>query len=197
MAAEHVFYGQNTTGVGGDVHSTTCSAARMVGSPAMAPTRVDLSDRIEDPELRAAEEQRVMERFEEIGNQIMHRSGGGVLGDDGLAGVQARQRQARASRRPDRPVLRVAYCTIKHEQGRRGDVADRLVAAGELYGDDVVELLDEASWCGRRSTCSTRTHGHDLIPPPSPAGRPEPESSESAGRIAENLWLGGEERRRR
>ncbi len=37
----------------------------------------------------------------------------------------------------------------------------------------------------------------DLIPPPSPAGRPEPESSASAGRIADNLWLGGEERRPR
>jgi hypothetical protein len=32
----------------------------------------------------------------------------------------------------------------------------------------------------------------DLIPPPSPAGRPEPESSESAARIAEGLWSGGE-----
>jgi hypothetical protein len=32
----------------------------------------------------------------------------------------------------------------------------------------------------------------DLIPPPSPAGRPEPESSESHERVAENLWLGGE-----
>ena len=33
----------------------------------------------------------------------------------------------------------------------------------------------------------------DLIPPPSPAGRPEPASSESAGRIAEGLWSGGED----
>jgi hypothetical protein len=32
----------------------------------------------------------------------------------------------------------------------------------------------------------------DLIPPPSPAGRPEPESSESHERVAESLWLGGE-----
>ena len=53
MAAEYVFYGQNTTGVGGDVHSTTFSAVRMVGRHAMGPTRVDLSDRIEDPEMRA------------------------------------------------------------------------------------------------------------------------------------------------
>jgi hypothetical protein len=32
----------------------------------------------------------------------------------------------------------------------------------------------------------------DLIPPPSPAGRPEPESSETAARIADGLWSGGE-----
>ena len=49
MAAEHVFYGQNTTGVGGDVGSATAQAAEMVGFHAMAPSRVDLSDRIEDP----------------------------------------------------------------------------------------------------------------------------------------------------
>jgi hypothetical protein len=35
----------------------------------------------------------------------------------------------------------------------------------------------------------------DLIPPPSPAGRPEPESSESLGRIADGLWSGGDEPR--
>src|SRR5215204_7221144 len=55
MAAEYVFYGQNTTGVGGDVHSTTYNAVRMVGRHAMGPTRVDLSDRIEDPERREEE----------------------------------------------------------------------------------------------------------------------------------------------
>jgi hypothetical protein len=32
----------------------------------------------------------------------------------------------------------------------------------------------------------------DLIPPPSPAGRPEPESSESQARIAAGLWSSGE-----
>jgi hypothetical protein len=32
----------------------------------------------------------------------------------------------------------------------------------------------------------------DLIPPPSPAGRPEPESSDTHSRIAEGLWSGAE-----
>jgi hypothetical protein len=33
----------------------------------------------------------------------------------------------------------------------------------------------------------------DLIPPPSPAGRPEPESSDNLDRIAAGLWSGGEQ----
>ncbi len=40
MAAELVFYGQNTTGVGGDVYSVTYRAARMVGAAAMAPAPI-------------------------------------------------------------------------------------------------------------------------------------------------------------
>jgi hypothetical protein len=36
----------------------------------------------------------------------------------------------------------------------------------------------------------------DLIPPPSPAGRPEPETSETAARVADGLWSGGETTRR-
>ncbi len=37
MAAEHVFYDQNTTGVGGDIGMVTCRAAQMVGRHGMAP----------------------------------------------------------------------------------------------------------------------------------------------------------------
>ena len=39
MAAEHVFYGQTTTGVGGDIGMVTSAACRMVGFAAMGPTR--------------------------------------------------------------------------------------------------------------------------------------------------------------
>ena len=39
MAAEHVFYGENSTGVGGDVQSATSRAARMVGMWGMGPSR--------------------------------------------------------------------------------------------------------------------------------------------------------------
>jgi SpoVK/Ycf46/Vps4 family AAA+-type ATPase len=145
MAAEHVFYGQNTTGVGGDVHSTTYNAVRMVGRHAMGPTQVDLSDRIEDPKRRAKEEKRVMRRFEELGNQIMHRSGGNAMfADDGLAGVQADGEKRRLAAALIGQAFVIAYCSVKQNRAGVELVADRLVAAGELYGDAVVDLLEEA-----------------------------------------------------
>ena len=144
MAAEHVFYGQNTTGVGGDVHSTTFNAVRMVGRHAMGPTRVDLSDRIEDAEERKLEERRVMERFEAIGDQIMHRSTAGIFDDDGLAGVQRDSGKRALAAALIGQAFVVAYCSVKQNKAGVERVADRLVAAGELYGDAVVELLDEA-----------------------------------------------------
>ena len=64
MAAEHVFYDQNTTGVGGDLGSATAQAAHMVGFHGMAPAPIDLADRIEDREEREQAEERAAERFE-------------------------------------------------------------------------------------------------------------------------------------
>src|SRR3954449_6231737 len=80
MAAETVFYGQNSTGVGGDVESSTVGAAIMVGFSSMAPEPTDLSDRISDP-VRAAElEEEVAKHYEAIGMRIMNRgiSSGGM-----------------------------------------------------------------------------------------------------------------------
>src|SRR6476661_3552263 len=43
LAAEHVFYGENATGVGGDLHSATGRAAWMVGVSGMGPDRIELN----------------------------------------------------------------------------------------------------------------------------------------------------------
>src|SRR3954451_13433860 len=76
MAAEIVFYGQNTNGVGGDLGSATGQAALMVGAAGMAPAPIDLSDRVAEREEREADEKKVVERFERLGEKIMHRSSG-------------------------------------------------------------------------------------------------------------------------
>src|SRR4051795_7104619 len=117
MAAEYVFYGQNTTGVGGDVHSATWDAARMVGRHAMGPARIDLTDRIEDPELRAEEEKRIKERTERLGYQIMHRSGGGsAFDDDGMSRVLGDPDKRRLCAGLLGQAFVVAYCTVRHNR---------------------------------------------------------------------------------
>jgi ATP-dependent Zn protease len=144
MAAEHVFYGQNTTGVGGDVRSATAQAALMVGFHAMAPSSIDLSDRIEDPEERKEAEERATERFQKLGLQIMHRSGSGLLDAEAFAAVLS----DRAKREMVAGLLGqsfvVAWCTIRHNRAATEKIAERLIAAEELYGDDVTSLLDQS-----------------------------------------------------
>jgi hypothetical protein len=38
----------------------------------------------------------------------------------------------------------VAWCTVRVNKESTDYIASRLIAAGELYGDDVTNLLDEA-----------------------------------------------------
>src|SRR3954449_228595 len=64
MAAEHVFYGENSRGVGGDVQQATTLAALLVGVWAMGPEPIDLSHlEFDDDEQRKEREKELMERF--------------------------------------------------------------------------------------------------------------------------------------
>ena len=97
MAAEHVFYGENSHGVGGDVASATATAAAMVGMWAMGPEPVDL----EGASRPARRREHVLKRFERIGSAIMNRAGGAGMhgrGPDRIDPPQPGQ-EARARRR--------------------------------------------------------------------------------------------------
>ena len=86
MAAERVFYGENTSGVGGDVQSATAQAALMVGASAMGPEPFAVVPLDDESEEDARE--RMLKRFEAIGLQIMNRtSGGGPFDANPIAGV--------------------------------------------------------------------------------------------------------------
>ncbi len=142
MAAEYVFYDQNTTGVGGDIGAATNQASRMVGFHAMAPAPIDLSDRIADEERREEEEERVMERFEKLGAQLMHRSGGGMMDGNPFTATLGDPMKRKLAAGLLGQAFVIAYCTIKLNRDGVDRVATRLVSEGEMYGDDVVELLD-------------------------------------------------------
>ena len=145
MAAEHVFYGQNTTGVGGDVGGVTDDAALMVGFHAMAPAPIDLSDRIEDRERREKEEKRVMERFEQLGFQIMHRSGGGMMDGGRFTATLGDPAKRKLAAGLLGQAFVVAHATVTKNREGTDYIASRLISAGELYGDDVMRLLDDAN----------------------------------------------------
>jgi ATP-dependent Zn protease len=131
MAAERIFYGENSTGVGGDVQMVTSHAAWMVGSCAMAPEPVST---------RGA-----MERFRRIGAQIVARSGGGgMMGMDPVSAVLAdRDKRATVEQLVGQAYV-AAYQLIKENQGGIRRIADALVEQKEIFGDELVQLLDNA-----------------------------------------------------
>jgi cell division protease FtsH len=138
MAAERVIYGENSTGVGGDVQAATSRAAWMVGACGMGPEYVEL--RCDDESEEEARE-RVMKRFQRLGTQIVNRMVPGTM----EAGVLSDPSQ----RVMVEQLLGQAYLAAHHliETNREAveRVADELAARKELYGDEVLQLLDRQS----------------------------------------------------
>jgi ATP-dependent Zn protease len=150
MAAERVFYGENSTGVGGDVQSATARAAWMVGACGMAPEQPELNGRgngTPATRTRTADTKRdeIMQRFEQIGLQIMNRTGdGGPLGHDPLAGVLGdRDKRALAAQLLGQAYV-TAYALISHNRKAVEQIADTLIEKKELFGDELVEILETA-----------------------------------------------------
>jgi ATP-dependent Zn protease len=142
MAAERVFYGENSTGVGGDVQSVTAQAAWMVGASAMGPELVEIGGKFAD-ESEEETRARIMRRFEQIGLQIMNRtSGGGPMAMDPISSVLT----DRDKRKTAAQILGQAYVAAHNlvAANREGveKVADELVERKELFGDDLVKLLN-------------------------------------------------------
>jgi cell division protease FtsH len=148
MAAERVFYGENSTGVGGDVQSATARAAWMVGACGMAPEPIELNGSGNGRVTKATLDKRrdeINKRLEQIGTQIMNRTGdGGPLGHDPLSGVlNDRDKRSSAAQ-----LLGVAYVNahglILQNKAAVEQIADALVEKRELFGDELVEILESA-----------------------------------------------------
>ncbi|MGN6371891.1 MAG: AAA family ATPase [Solirubrobacteraceae bacterium] len=145
MAAEHVFYGENSTGVGGDVQSATTRAAWMVGMCGMGPEPIDLNGRMFDSEEeRAAEEERIMKRFEQIGLKIMNRARGAREQGDAIAAILGDPSKRTAAAQILGQAYITAVCLIRHNREQVLHIAETLVRRRELHGDEVVDVLDAA-----------------------------------------------------
>ncbi len=179
MAAERVFYGENSRGVGGDVYSATALTATMVGQWAMGPQPFTVAPR--DGETEEQARQRVLDRFERIGLQIMNRTGGGPMTADPVTSALGDP----SKRRVAGQILGQAYVTahnlVRHNRHAIEHVADRLIEKKEIFGNDLLALLeaatiripevdynDETSWPGAffASGSDHRTAGPAAPPPP-------------------------------
>jgi len=145
MAAERVFYGENSVGVGGDVYSVTSLAGRMVGMSAMGPEPVDLKGRVPE-EFREEREELLMKRFEKIGLQIMRRGGmgGNMMDPSPIASVLGDRDKRTAAAQLLGQAYVTAHHVIQHNQDKVEQIAEVLIERRELHGDEVVELLERA-----------------------------------------------------
>jgi ATP-dependent Zn protease len=145
MAAERVFYGENSTGVGGDVQSATARAAWMVGACAMGPEPIELDGRFDDESFEQTRA-RIAKRFQAIGAQIMNRTGGGgPFAQDPITGVLGDKEQRELVAEILGQAYVAAHNLIAHNRAGVEKVADTLVERRELHGDEILELLDSAN----------------------------------------------------
>jgi cell division protease FtsH len=143
MAAETVFYGQNSTGVGGDVESATIRAAMMVGFSSMGPEPVELSDRIADPARAEELEDDAMKHYETIGMRIMNRGlSGGPMDPNPIGSVLSDPGKKRAVAGLLGQAFVAAYVLVCRNEDAVEKVALTLMERGEMYGNEVVDLLD-------------------------------------------------------
>jgi ATP-dependent Zn protease len=138
MAAEHVFYGENSQGVGGDVYSATARAALMVGMWGMGADAVHIHGSLEPDE----DAQRILKRLERIGDTIMNRTGGSIMSEDPVAAILRNEEKRRAAAQLLGQAYVSAYALMAANRGALEKIADALVTRKEIYGDEVTELLD-------------------------------------------------------
>jgi ATP-dependent Zn protease len=139
MAAEHVFYGENSQGVSGDVASATATASAMVGMWAMGadPVHIDGSLDVEE------DVQQVLKRLERIGTTIMNRANGAMpMMPDPINSVLGdRDKRAAAAQILGQAYVN-AYALIASNRQAVERIADTLIERKEMHGDEVVDMLN-------------------------------------------------------
>jgi ATP-dependent Zn protease len=144
MAAEMVFYGQNSTGVGGDLQSATTRAAWMVGTAGMGPQPIDIGSVKFADESEEQTRERLMKRFEETGLRLMNRTRGMSFQQDPIASILQDQYKRRAAATILGQAFVTAHQFILENKAAVERIANAVIEQEELYGDDLNRLLDAA-----------------------------------------------------
>ena len=148
MAAEEVFYNENSTGVGGDVAAATSLASMMVGSWAMGPGRIEIDGAtlVVGGHHGNDDAERIGNRFEDLGIQIMNRaSRGGPMSPDPVGSVLGDPAKRNAVAKLLGQAFVTAYQLVVQNRDGVEHIADVLIERRELHGNEVVELLDSVN----------------------------------------------------
>jgi len=121
----------------------TAQAAYMVGASAMGPQPFEITPREDETEEEARE--RILKRFEKIGVQIISRTGGGgPFGENPVAAVLGdRDKRAIASQIVGQAYV-AAHNVILANRDAVEKIADVLADRRELFGDELLSLLESA-----------------------------------------------------
>jgi cell division protease FtsH len=142
LAAEQVFYGENATGVGGDLQSATGRSAWMVGVSGMGPDPIPIDTTARrSVEKREEERNKLAKRFESIGLQLMNRASGDFQHDSIAAVLRDFDKRQLAAQIIGQAYVN-AYQLIAQNRDAVEKIADHLVARKELYGDELIDLLN-------------------------------------------------------
>jgi cell division protease FtsH len=146
MAAEHVFYGENSRGVGGDLGQATARAATMVGVWGMAPAPVDLSGTTFDDETAEQTRERIRQRFESIGMRMMNRTRASAdFHADPIASVLRDPYKAALAAQFLGEAFVTAYVFVQANKEKVGKIATAVEQQKEIFGDDLNRLLDSVA----------------------------------------------------
>jgi SpoVK/Ycf46/Vps4 family AAA+-type ATPase len=143
MAAEMIFFGENSDGVGGDLQMTTARAAWMVGASGMSPLPIDLHGKTFADESEEETRRRVMRRFEDIGTRLQNRTWSGGAQGNPIASVLGDPAKRRYAAQFMGLAFTTAYNLMRVNKEKIEAVANRVISEKEIYGDDLVRLLDE------------------------------------------------------
>ena len=143
MAAENVFYGENTGGVGGDLQTATDTAAWMVGTAGMRPLYVELNGNVPEGEDPDEARERIMKHFERIGRTLMNRTRGSAdFHADPIAAILRDPfKQAVAAQILGQAYV-IAVNLVVSNKVAVDEIAAHLAEKRELFGDELIELLD-------------------------------------------------------
>jgi ATP-dependent Zn protease len=142
MAAERVFFADTSNGVGGDLQTTTTMAAAMVGVWGMGPDAIELNGRFKTDEEREEAVEKVKQRFEKIGVQLMARASLGVATVNPLSAVLGdRDKRSFAAQLLGQAYM-AAHLVMEHNRDGVERVANVLLEKKEIFGNELLALLN-------------------------------------------------------